>query len=75
MAHKAAWDRVVRRESKEVLGQPDLVVDRVFKAAPGRLGLKELRVSKDSKVLRDRQDSKGLKEAWGPQDPKEIKEV
>ena len=76
VAHKAVWGLVVPRESRGVSGQWDIVVDGVFKAAWGRVDLKEpreyravldrqdrqdLRVSKESRAVLDRQDRQDLR--------------
>lgn len=50
MVHKAVWDLVAPRESKETLGQRDLVGRKEFKAALGRLDHKELKEFKEFRV-------------------------
>ena len=60
VAHEAASDLMVRRESKEV---------------QGLLDPKELRASRESRELRDQRVRKGPKEALGQQDLKAFKEV
>lgn len=70
VVHKAVWDLVAPREA---LGQPDLVVDRGFKAALGRLDHKGLREFKESKESQDRRGSRGYKGVLGQQDFKEFR--
>ena len=51
VVHKAALDLVAPEEFRAALDQPDLVVDKDFKAALGRLDPKELRESKGSREV------------------------